>query len=184
MEITVNLGTIDLDTVVGQTVIVERDGDGDRSEYGEVRTLGDCVIDALVEKLAKAQFQQATNWTRLGDLVATRVRELVDEKVGPIVTELIESGVVQPTSRYGEPKGSPVSLRELIITAGTAWATTKPKDTYGGATNIEALVAKSVDNVMRTELAKVVSEAKAAVQKRVAGSAATVLAEAVKDALR
>jgi hypothetical protein len=184
MEITVNLGAIDLNTVIGQTVIVERDDDGDRSEYGEARTIGDCVIDALVEKLSQTQFRELTNWSRVGDLVTARIRELVDAQVGTIIADLIETGIVQPTSRYGEPKGAPVSLRELIITAGTTWATSKSKDTYGSATNMEALIAKNVESAMRTELAKTITEAKVAVQKRVAGSAATVLAEAVKDALR
>lgn len=184
MEITVNVEPIDLNTVIGETVVTETDYDGDTSGSRTPRTLGDEVVDRLVDVLASKLYRESAQYVKVHELVAARIAALIDAQVGAIITGLLETGFVQLTNQYGRPQGEPTTLKELIINAGQAWATGTPKNGTRGDTNLGELVRREVEQVMRTELSKTIAASKAAVQAKVATSAAAVLSEAVKDALR
>jgi len=148
VEINVNIDAIDLNTVIGE--IVERDSEGE--EYDRKgRTLGDEVIDQLVSGL------------RAGDQYTTlrrRVAEIRDEVIRERIITEVEAAFNKPirkTDSYGNPVGPETTLTAIIADMAKQWIAGRD---YGGRTNSAELIKNTVREVLKSDLVAVVNAEK------------------------
>lgn len=148
VEINVNLDAIDLNTVIGETVAHDEDGEEyDRSG----RTLGDEVIAKLVDGL------------RAGDQYTTlrrRVAEIRDEVIRERIITEVEAAFNKPirkTNSYGEPNGPETTLTAIIADVAQQWISGRD---HSGRTNSAELIKNTVREVLKGDLVAVVNAEK------------------------
>lgn len=107
------------------------------------------------------------------DLIAatsSSVKDQIDAQVGAKVAEVLDASI-QPTNEYGEVKGKPTSLREMVGQAARDYLGTKV-DKEGRASSYNAentrleyivkkVVEKEIDYRLQTEIKKAVELARA-----------------------
>jgi len=136
-------------------------------------------------------------WRQVGQAVAARVTRAVrpelDRQIGALVKDAIEVEF-QRTTEWGEPTGSPTSIRELAIKSAKEWMET-PVDDNGDPrkghrhrrgrkpdlTRHEWLVGKYVKEVVTAEIRDAVAEEVNAVRVAFRESLADGLAAAVAE---
>src|SRR5688572_415429 len=124
MEINVNIGEIDLNTVVGKKVYTYQDGDGDYEEGPESDlTLGDVVVKAIITKAMSQAYPSVQ------DLVTQIRREQVAEATAAQVKIAIEKPY-RKTNLYGEVQSGETTLTELMLEHVTKVLTNKINDPY------------------------------------------------------
>lgn len=174
MQITVNLDTLDLSTVIGEKRVYDHDCD---EPHGEPMTLGDAVVRELAKRL----------WASVGSDALSEVRqraaqirnEEIRARVAPIVQAAVDEPI-QQTNSFGEPNGKPTTLRELI--AAEARAQLGTRSDYGrGPRVVDKLVADAVSAEIKKELAEAIKEEKAKVVAAVRAKAADLIAQAVRE---
>lgn len=104
MEIIVNIGEMDLNTVIGKKV---RFDSYEETDVEDDLTLGDVVVKAVIDKA------MASRYPSVEELVQ-RIRE---EQVRQATAEQLQAALAKPyrrTNVYGEVKGDEGTLAELI----------------------------------------------------------------------
>lgn len=111
--------------------------------------------------------------------IKRRREELIDEAIKPMVDELLEKPI-QLTNGYGEPKGEPVTLTEVVMERITAHLNQKTR--YGSEkTNLDEMIDKMIGYGLKGELQKLVDQAKGQIRAAVKEKAAQVIAETVTE---
>lgn len=179
MQITVNVTDLDLDSVVGERNMRQVGED----EYdAEPMTLRDAVIDAIARQAIETHGKTYNLPTLVTDLRA----EVIREHLTPIVRAAI-TGTVQPTNRFGEPAGQPVSMRETIVAEARQVLLAKvtrngnPAAPYDRDAEpyITRLIRQQVQAVFADELKTALDEAKTELREALRKVAAAKLAEAL-----
>lgn len=170
--------SIGLDTIVGTDM--EYDVDGDISHSTPV-TLGQMVARLVADNIT----QQISREARSEYLkpVRDRLDALADQLVEEKLREVMAREIV-PTDPYGNAKGEPQTLAELIAKRAEAWLKApETRDGYGSQrTNFQKLIDTEVGRAWQTEVTKAITEAKAQVQARISKQAADVFAEVIQRA--
>jgi hypothetical protein len=177
MEITVNLDNLDLNTVIGQSVVI--DSDGDPIEEGG-RTIGDAVIDALVAKLyASVRSSESRDLT-------DRIRNIRDEEIRaqivPTITEALSKDI-QQTNSYGEPVGRSTTLNELIVKQVNTFLVKGTDDYRKNERLVDKIVREAIETAIKGELAAAIADEKTKVVAAVRAKAAELIADAVKQGI-
>lgn len=158
MEINVNVGEIDLNTVVGKKASYSRDYEGDFHEGPEEDlTLGDYVVKAIMDK--------AMNHSYPG--VEALVSEIRREQIAQATAAQVKVAIEKPyikTNAYGEAQSGQTTLAELMFEHVKKVLTTYGKDGYNsrGDDKKDALwnlVVSVVTRHMQQEWEKKISEA-------------------------
>lgn len=172
--------SLTLDTVVGTRPGRWSGNPDDEPEYEPI-TLLDTVIEALVNRLyadAKRSTERAVR------AVENQVADILKDLVGEKVEELFRSErMFTPTSRYGEPKGEPQTLMEVVTEAAKSWPTASKDDGWGGRKkpNLQGLMEEALQNGFERELKPIIDQAKAQVKAAVQQQASQVLAKTITD---
>lgn len=172
MDIKVEVGPIDLNTVIGEHRIYDDEEDGYRTEP--------VTIGQAVAKQVFADLKRDTHYGALQREVLSLRTEEIRAQLEPIVRAAIDQPM-RKTNTYGEPTGEPTTLRALIVAEVEALLK-RPADQYSRekGTWLQALIREQVDKALRAELAEVLKEEKEKVVAAVRGKAAELIAEAVK----
>lgn len=159
------LFSVTWDTVIG----VRNEGVDEDGPYGEPIRLGEMVVDALVDRLAR-DIKRDVDHHYLNEVRTAREAATAAalEEAQRLVREALE-GEIKPTNRYGEPQGEPTTLRDLIrqdIAAYLAepakqWRSDERKNGF------RALLREQVDEAMSKELHAVVADARRKVSEAV-----------------
>ena len=155
LKLSVNLeGLPDLDTVLTGEISVYDPATGEMDV--RPKTLGDLVAEKMVDRL----IEDRDSWRSLRESVINIRDQIIREKVDPIIEEALISQI-QLTNSYGEPKGKPVTLRELIV-AEAAKELSRP--TRGSHGSSETLLTKTIREqtgiALTRELGEATKEAK------------------------
>lgn len=143
------------------------------------------LADAIVAEAAR-QAIDANDGLRFA--VRDRIELLTDEALRARITPMIEealAGAIQKTNSFGERKGEPTTLREVIVAKVEKWLRDPDPDArspIGGGkrpTRIETLIAKEVDRTIRADLNDAMNAARAQVVAGVKDKAAEVIAETI-----
>lgn len=168
-------------TITDLTLNTVIDGD-----YEGSRTLGDAIVDRAVKKLTKDG-----EYSEVHDGLRKRVAKIRDEEIRNLVHVELAKAMAEPitlTNSYGEPTGTPTTLRALIISKATEFFTVKRRnDSYNRSsemTNAQLVVAEMIKNELTKELASIFAEEKARIIKAIQANAAEVIADAVRKGLR
>jgi hypothetical protein len=114
-----------------------------------------------------------------------RVREITEDEIRAAVKPTIAAALdlaVQQTDGFGAPKGSPTTLRELVLETARK-ELGEPKDRgYGKSktTIVEQFVRDEVEKALKAEMQEAVREAKGQVMVAVREQAAAVIQETVE----
>jgi hypothetical protein len=175
VDIKVEVGPIDLTTVVGE----HRVYDDEAEEYrGSELTLGQAIAHKVFEDLRREDYY--------GDLkrkVAELRTEVIKEQIAPVITKAL-ADPIQQTNQYGEARGKETTLRALIVEE-VGRLLKSPADQYSRdkGTWLQALVRSEAEAALRKELGEVIAEEKAKVVAAVRGKAADLIAESIKAGL-
>lgn len=101
--------------------------------------------------------------------VTRSVKQQIDAQVGAIVSAALDTNI-QPTNEWGEPKGKPLSLREMVGNSARNYLGVKvnkdgAESTYNADTTrlefiVKKVVASEFDYRMQTEVKKAVEMAR------------------------
>lgn len=116
------------------------------------------------------------------DITTARIEAVVAEKVPAIVSEALE-GTFQPTTSWGEKKGEPTSMREVILKTATTWLSEtvdgRGEKNYNGVPRARWLMQQSVESVFNKELKAEVDKAAAEIKAGLVGKVSTAITETV-----
>lgn len=118
--------------------------------------------------------------------VEDRIAELVAEKVDARITAALEEPR-QPTDGYGQPKGEPTTLNEIILQRVDAHLREMTGDNFRNQarmTRLERLASEAIDRKWDAEVRASIEEASMQVRQKVAARAAEVLTESIKAVTR
>jgi len=175
VDIKVEVGPVDLTTVIGEHRIYN----GDDDEYqAEPMTLGDAIARQIFDDL-----RRESHYGELKRTVTTLRADVIKEQIAPVVAKALAEPI-QKTNQYGEATGKPTTLRELIVDE-VQRLLKQPADQYSRekGTWIQALVRTEVEAALRKELGGVIADEKAKVVDAVRGKAAELIAESIRAGL-
>lgn len=165
---------LDLDRYLARHVGIDRDGE----EMTEPQTIEDVVVEMAARQFVSGLDREIkSEFTR-------RVREIRDDEIRSQIAPLVAEAVtrsVQETDLYGNPKGEPKTLTEVIV-AQSATALQKKGDAYSrnsGRNLVEQFIHDEVTTAFTKELKAAVDQAKAEVLVAVKERGAEVLASTI-----
>lgn len=162
--------TLDLKSVMMMGDII---GEGDDGEAIIAPTfydnlLKECARQLLGDYQSRAEFRDA-------------IRESVEEAAEKLVMATLDQPL-QPTNTWGEKRGEPKLLRDLIrdeaLKKVSEW-TRSSSSRSQTSTPLSEYIADVVRNVMTREMNEIVLKAKADVRKAIEQKAASTIADAV-----
>jgi glutaredoxin 2 len=171
MEIKIEVPEVTLNTVVGDIVRVDEDGD----EYLD----GQMTVADKVAKLIKDAVVTSPEYTGLKQRVTEIRNQEIREAVKPLVREALERPI-RKTNYYGEPTGQETTLSEIIM-AEAKKVFTEVKDPYRDKRPfIQAVVADEVKKAFQKDIQEQVQKAREAIATQLGTS---VYQDVVKTAL-
>lgn len=176
MNITVSIDEVTLDTIVGQ--VVSYDEDGDMIQNGD-KTVAHLVVEQIV-----AQAVKRPEYTELQTRIAEVRKEQIRDALAPIVAEAIAKPVMQ-TNSWGERTGKETTLTALIMDEARKYLA-EPADAYGSnrQTLLQKAIREQVQAAFAQEIADAVKAAKAAVVKEIGDQYGQYITAAVSKAIK
>lgn len=176
IDVNVDLAETDLNTPIEHRFVRQLNEDGDWLQ--EPATLGDLIVEKAVQDFA----QDREAWESL----KTRIKRITDEEIRLRVEPLIEQALTDPiqqTNEFGDPRGKPILLRDLIIK--DAQDKLAKVQSRGSAYDrqqsiVEKLVSDAVDRELTRELQETIAEEKAKIVAAMRAKGAEILAETIK----
>jgi hypothetical protein len=176
VNIEIKVDDITLETVVGQ--VVGFDEDGDTVVNGQ-RTVADIVAAQIVERLAQDQRSPT-----LRDMVTEIRKEEIRAAVRPSIAEALARPIYK-TNTYGERTGAETTLAELIADeARKQLAEPVDKYDYKKGTFLQVAVRAEVQKAFKAEIADAVKQVREQVTAELSGSLAEQLTAAVAAGFR
>lgn len=148
-------------------------------------TEDETIDEAVLRHAGWAILQRMDDKVRrdLSSKVSDTRTEMIRERLEPILDEAMEASV-QRTNEYGEPKGDPVTLRELITEMIRKELTFKT-DRYGdGVSALSKLIKSEIERKLDGELRKALDEGKKVILDQLKAHAAQVMTDAMERATR
>lgn len=184
-----NPGNTPILTVTWDTVIGARHVGYDPDSGPEVEpvSLGEMVVAGLVERLlVEIKRDSSTGYRGAVEAARDAASGATAAEATALVREAL-AGEIRQTNHYGEPKGEPTTLRDLIRADIAKYLNEKvPERGYGGDRRggFRELLQHEVDEAMNKELRAAIREAREQVVVKVQEKAAQLIGEAVKEGMR
>ncbi len=177
MNIEVKVDEISLNTVVGE--VISFDEEGETYASGDYRTVAHLVAAQIVERLLKDQ-QYPT--------FREQVLEIRKEEIRAAVRPSIDEALTRPiykTNTYGERTGQETTLAELIADEARKQLS-EPVDRYSSekGTVLQVAIRAEVKKAFGDEIAAAVKQVREQVTKELSGRMAEQLTAAVAAGFR
>ena len=139
-------------------------------------TLKQAAIDQVAESVMRDTDFSADVTARVQKLVDERVSATINERIDaalPPIIEAVFTKAYQPVSRYGEPKGPPLTLAEIIELRAVEWLQTKvstydgSREDYNGIPRAQFVLKQALDVTIKKNVEPIVAQLKAEVLKAV-----------------
>lgn len=177
MEIKIIIDEITLDTVVGDIVSFDEDGDA-VVHKGQVT-----VADKVAEVIAKTVMKKP-EYATLRERVTQIRTEEIRARVAPVIEQALQAPI-QRTNSYGSPLGEPITLTELIMEAAReAWQPERNSYSSSNTNSIDKMIATEVRKQISGEVTKAVRSAQEAALKAVGEIAGAPMVDAVRKVLK
>lgn len=175
MNINITVDDVTLETLVGE--VVGFDEDGDTYTQGS-KTVADMVADCIVLKLVGDK-----RWPGLRDQVMEIRKEEIRAAVRPSIDEALARPIYK-TNSYGERTGGQTTLSELIAEEARKQLT-EPVDRYNRERGslLEQAVRAEVKRAFQEEIADAVKQARDLVTKELGDTISEQIAVTVRQAL-
>ncbi|GAA4891132.1 hypothetical protein ACFPM3_20375 [Streptomyces coeruleoprunus] len=174
MEIKILIDEITLDTVVGD--VIRYDEDGDAYCDGKA-TVADKVAELIKDAVAKTP-----EYTSLRERVTSIRTEEIRAAVKPVIQEALKRPI-QRTNYYGEATGKETTLSEIIMDEAKK-TFTEVRDSYRNKRPfINEVVQAEVQKAFGTYIQDEVKKAREAVAAELGSKVSATVAQSVLDAL-
>jgi hypothetical protein len=152
MNITVQIDDISLDTMVGQ--VLSFDEEGEPFPVGE-KTLAHLVAEMVLDRVVTSK-----RWGELAEQVTKIRAEEIRKAVLPQIEEALSTPFRQ-TNSWGEPTGAETTLRQLVVEEARK-AVNAPADKWARdkGTFLTQAVAAEVKKALSAEIASAVKSAR------------------------
>ena len=156
--------------------------DEDGEPVSSPTTIEDVVLGLAAQKIVTSILTSEAK-SYLHSAVQRIRDDEIREQLRPLIADALARSV-QPTDHFGNPKGEPTTLAEVITKQAKAEATAPRDQGYGKPkrTLVQEIVAKEVDRTFRAELAKELEAGKAEVRKALREQGAAILQQAIEKA--
>lgn len=172
MEIKIVVDEVTLNTVVGDVIRVDEDGD----EYLD----GHSTVADKVALLIKDAVVKSPEYTALRERVTEIRNQEIREAVKPLIREALERPIKR-TNGWGERTGAETTLSEIIVEEAKK-VFTEVKDSYRDKRPfIQGVVADEVQKAFKKDIQEQVQKAREAIAKQLGNS---VYQDVVKTALQ
>lgn len=163
-----------------QKIVVEIDLGSLVLSHGEE---GEMLADLIVRQAAKEMLAQAAKGTGYRDALSRRVEAIRDAEILAAVRPLVEQAMsesLQPTNSFGQAKGEPVTLAEVIVKKAIAALQVRSDRGRGGTASVlEQFIEQEVHRALKADLAAAFQEGRAAVLAAVRDEAAQVITDTI-----
>lgn len=154
MNIEVKIDQVTLDTVIGEVVRYDEDGDA--------YPAGNVTVADKVAKILAAEAVKSPSWEPLRDRVTNVRNEMIREAVKPLIREALERPI-RRSNAYGERTGTETTLSEIIMDEAKK-VFTEVKDSYrSNKSFIAEVVATEVKKAFQADIQEQVAKARKAV---------------------
>ncbi|WUH94495.1 hypothetical protein OG900_33065 [Streptomyces sp. NBC_00433] len=176
MNIEINVSDITLDTIVGQ--VVGFDEDGDAYETGQ-RTVADLVAEKIVARLVGDQ-----RYPTLRDMVTEIRKEEIRAAVRPSIDEALARPIYK-TNAYGERTGTETTLAEIVADEARKQLA-EPADRYRSEKGsvLQQAVRAEVQKAFSDQIAQAVQQVRDMVAQELTGDLAAQMTKALAAGLR
>lgn len=175
MEIKIVVDEVTLNTIVGEVVRVDEDGD----EYLD----GHMTVADKVATLIKDAVVRSPEYTGLKERVTEIRNQEIREAVKPLIREALERPI-RKTNYYGEATGQTTTLSELIMEEAKK-VFTEVKDSYRDKRPfIQAVVADEVQKAFQKDIQEQVKQAREAIAKQLGQNVYQDVVKTALEALR
>lgn len=132
----------------------------------EVKVNEDEIADRVVQVVAARIVDRTDLYEIAHAAVVAKVQEMAEDKIVSAIDEAFEKPFT-PTSRYGESKGDPMTIREMIDDKISTWLKEsvdyqgRTADSYnnrGKSLRVHYLIRKHIEDAMKLDLEKLVKE--------------------------
>jgi hypothetical protein len=172
MEIKIEVPEITLNSVVGEIVRYDEDGDA----YSD----GQATVADKVAQLIKDAVVKSPEYTGLRERVTEIRNHEIREAVKPLIREALERPI-RKTNYYGEPTGQETTLSEIIMDEAKK-VFSEVKDSYRDKRPfIQAVVADEVKKAFQKDIQEQVQKARQAIATQLGQN---VYQDVVKTALQ
>lgn len=120
--------------------------------------------DDLIGRVAEIIANRVSSYD-LRSMAESEVCNVTRDKAGSVVMEVL-SGPIQRTDGYGNVKGEPTTVREMVLAAADEWMRL-PSDQWSSKPTMGDALKKMVDEILRSELKPTVAAAKKKVSEEV-----------------
>ena len=129
-------------------------------------SLRDLIVEAAADKLVPSDYQLQKD---IRNKIDSQFKSRIEEKVVALIEEAFEAPI-QRTNQWGENKGEPITVKEMIGESIEKWMTA-PRDrnrSYSSpAGNLQELVDDATKNLMSREFKAKIDAAKESVTQTV-----------------
>jgi hypothetical protein len=129
------------------------------------------LVDLVVERAAHllvAQADQAA-YRSLRDQVTAEMKASIRGELDKLVAEAL-AGAVQPTNQWGEARGEPTTLREVILKDVAAWLN-EARPTTGSRRDqlspFRRMLEEEIEKAVKGDLADVMAKARETVKAKI-----------------
>lgn len=173
MELKVIIDEVTLDTVVGD--VIGYDEDGDECVKGKA-TVADKVAGLIKDEVVRNP-----EYTSLREKVARIREEEIREAVKPLIEEALQRPIVR-TNYYGEATGKETTLSEIVMEEAKK-VFSAARDNYNRQSFISEVVAKEVKAAFGTYIQDEVKKAREAIAQELGSKVSSTVIQSVLDAL-
>jgi hypothetical protein len=164
-------------TITPETVIGTHYRQISEDDYAtEPETLADRVASLVAEKVYR---EAKGSWYSRSD-----IDDAVDKIIAARVVDVLDKQVT-PTDAYGNAKGEPTTLAEMIDKRVDTWLKAAHKqDSYGRpqTTNLQAIIDAAVSRAITADVNEAIKAAKAEATRQVQAAASAVFSETIARA--
>lgn len=169
---------LDLNHHLARSIGYDEDGE----IVQEATTVEDIVLGLAANKLVQSIVtKEASDYLRQ---TVERIRdEEIRAQIRPLIAEALTKAL-QPASAYGEPKGEPTTLAEVIAKRALAELQLPRDQGYGRQkrTLAQEIIAKELDHKFTAELKKEIEAGKEQVRKVLREQGAALIEQAIEKA--
>jgi len=132
----------------------------DQDEDGDLFPTAD-----LVGRVAQVIADRVSNYD-IRSTIESEIRNVASAQAEAVITEIL-AGPIQRTDYYGNSKGEPTSVREMVMDEVDKWMKLPTSDSYNRSQTMGDALKKIVDQILRSELKGTIDAAKKKVSEEV-----------------
>jgi hypothetical protein len=119
----------------------------------------------LIGNVARVIADRVSNYD-IRAAIESEIRNVASEKAREVIADVL-AGPIQRSDSYGNAKGEPTTVREMVMVEVDKWMKLPGRDSYSSNPTMGDALKKIVDEILRDELKGTIAAAKKKVSEEV-----------------